>query len=382
MGASMPLNRGPTPDSEEEDSNAGVLMYQPTPRGKKVSKLLDAPQPSPQVPRSPLITSKRSKPAARSTEIDLTGDSDSDEAVVPTPARTPKKKIVRGTPSNSPTTLKSRPKPTRVPAQPKAALPKTTTLSPAERESLPLKLIRELDRAIFRKSWNGLKCLDGEGEYSGPGLPDGLEVRWSNRLRNTAGRATWKKVTLDGKVRHETFIELATKVTDTEDKLRHTLAHELCHVAAWTLSSEIKPSHGPAFKLWSARVMKKREDITITTTHTYEITFKYRWQCQKEPCGKIFSRHSNSIDITTHGCPCGGRLLAIDADGNAKVPRTPKKSEYQEFLHTHSPALRAENPGISQSEVVKVLAARWREKKERAEREEKELEEAMGGLVL
>lgn len=39
-------------------------------------------------------------------------------------------------------------------------------------------------------------------------------------------------------------IDLATKVTDTEEKLRHTLAHELCHIAAWVLSGEIKPPHG------------------------------------------------------------------------------------------------------------------------------------------
>lgn len=43
---------------------------------------------------------------------------------------------------------------------------------------------------------------------------------------------------------HVTSIDLATKVTDTEEKLRHTLSHELCHIAAWVLSHEIKPPHG------------------------------------------------------------------------------------------------------------------------------------------
>lgn len=52
-------------------------------------------------------------------------------------------------------------------------------------------------------------------------------------------------------LRHECTIELATKVTDTVEKLRNTLAHELCHIAAWVLSGEIKPPHGNAFKLWS-----------------------------------------------------------------------------------------------------------------------------------
>lgn len=100
---------------------------------------------------------------------------------------------------------------------------------------------------------------------------------WNKRLLNTAGRASWKKcvrfpllevvfndahvfslffggangrITQGGKVTHQTAIDLAVKVTDTEDKLRQTLAHELCHIAAWVLSGEIKPSHGRAFKLW------------------------------------------------------------------------------------------------------------------------------------
>mgnify|MGYP001592231461 CR=1 FL=1 len=111
--------------------------------------------------------------------------------------------------------------------------------------------------------------LDDLGE-GGRGLPDGIEVRWNSRLLNTAGRAIWKRCAhvlfalysnldsdvLFGRVKnggvttHETAIELATKVTDTPEKLRHTLAHELCHVAAWVLSGETKPSHGYAFKLW------------------------------------------------------------------------------------------------------------------------------------
>lgn len=51
-------------------------------------------------------------------------------------------------------------------------------------------------------------------------------------------------------VRHECTIELSSKVIDTELKLRNTLAHELCHIAAWILSGEIRPPHGGAFKLW------------------------------------------------------------------------------------------------------------------------------------
>lgn len=50
--------------------------------------------------------------------------------------------------------------------------------------------------------------------------------------------------------KHHALVELSTHVTDTADKLKHTLAHELCHLAAWALSGEMKPPHGVAFKLW------------------------------------------------------------------------------------------------------------------------------------
>lgn len=52
---------------------------------------------------------------------------------------------------------------------------------------------------------------------------------------------------------HHATVELSTKVTDTASKLRHTLAHELCHLAAWAIDGEMKPPHGAAFKRWCVR---------------------------------------------------------------------------------------------------------------------------------
>jgi hypothetical protein len=30
-----------------------------------------------------------------------------------------------------------------------------------------------------------------------------------------------------------------------------------------------------------------RPDIEVTTTHSYEIAYKYRWQCTRATCGKM-----------------------------------------------------------------------------------------------
>jgi hypothetical protein len=33
--------------------------------------------------------------------------------------------------------------------------------------------------------------------------------------------------------------------------------------------------------------MLVRPDIEVTTTHSYEIVYKYRWQCTRATCGKM-----------------------------------------------------------------------------------------------
>ena len=38
---------------------------------------------------------------------------------------------------------------------------------------------------------------------------------------------------------------------DCPERLRSTLAHEMCHVAAWSLDKQYNPHHGPAFWRWA-----------------------------------------------------------------------------------------------------------------------------------
>ncbi|KAK4056309.1 hypothetical protein OIO90_002753 [Microbotryomycetes sp. JL221] len=385
--------RGAEFEADEDFINDGVLTYEPTPRARRPIKYV-SPLPVSLV-STPTTIQRRTKNSSRRqfVEIDLTLSSDDDEEYEHTDSESliPSRTTMEQSPPpvdlarpllpefiNAPTPSRSKKQHTA-----SSSKVKPQTLTAAQRETLPLELIKSLDRAVFRKSWSGLKCLDSPEEFTGPGLPEGLSVNWNTRLRNTAGRASWKTVkNSDGTKKHVTSVELATKVTDTADKLKHTLSHELCHVAAWVLSGEVKPPHGDAFKLWGKRIMSVRPDISITTTHSYEITYKYRWQCVDAKCGKIFSRHSRSVDTTTHGCPCGSKLVEIDASGKAKAPRaittertqigtpTKKLSEWQEFLATESPIVRQETPGIKSEDVFKVVAERWRAVKEAREANE------------
>lgn len=130
-----------------------------------------------------------------------------------------------------------------------------------------------------------------------------LSVRRSKKTATVRGESVTTTT-------HHATVELSTKVTDTASKLRHTLAHELCHLAAWAIDGEMKPPHGAAFKRWcvggaffvgeapltglveplsrrAKRVMIVRPDIEVTTTHAYEIVYKYRWKCVSAVCGKM-----------------------------------------------------------------------------------------------
>ncbi|TNY19131.1 SprT-like family-domain-containing protein [Rhodotorula diobovata] len=371
----------------------GVFIYEPTPKKRPVNFTLSRTTAFSPLPSSlPSPNSGSGSPFERdgktdkskggrgssnlTTEIDLTGSSSEDELPPPPKSRSFPSTPSQRMPARAPR-LPAPPRPTPRARPTPASVSKSRNLTPAQRASLPLSLIRELDRSVFRCTWNGLRRTS---ETGGKGLPDGIEVAWNKRLRNTAGRASWKstRTSLPGSAgsppvrtqKHHALVELSTHVTDTADKLKHTLAHELCHLAAWALSGEMKPPHGVAFKLWANRVMVMRPDIEVTTTHSYEIAYRYRWQCVSATCGKIFGRHSNSVNPATHGCPCGARLVALDKDGVAKpapapgadgAPETPrKKSKWQEFMQVESPRVRADHPGLPQSEVLKLVAERWR----------------------
>jgi len=60
------------------------------------------------------------------------------------------------------------------------------------------------------------------------------------------------------------------QVLDSEERLRSTLCHELCHAAAWLLDHTAKPPHGPIFKKWAARAMEKYPGLSVTTCHQYK----------------------------------------------------------------------------------------------------------------
>lgn len=103
----------------------------------------------------------------------------------------------------------------------------------------------------------------------------------------------------------------------------------MCHVAAWLMKGVSKPPHGPEFKYYAAQVMEVFPKLNITTCHSYDINYKYQYQCQTEWCGHIYGRHSKSINTSKQRCGlCMGSLQLMPqlrADGTPRKQRNVNK---------------------------------------------------------
>ncbi|KAG7090719.1 hypothetical protein E1B28_009811 [Marasmius oreades] len=158
------------------------------------------------------------------------------------------------------------------------------------------------------------------------GLPKQTQLIWNKKLCTTAGKAKWNK-NRNGVGFSQ--IELAPKILDCEERIRKTLAHEMCHLACWIIDGNMKENHGPLFKTWASRVTKARPDITVSTTHDYEINHPYRWKCAD--CDLIYGRFSKSIKSDESRCgKCGrqddpkrGILTPLHKERPKKAPEMP-----------------------------------------------------------
>lgn len=225
--------------------------------------------------------------------------------------------------------------------------PSKTALKKAEaarkREARERK--REFDNRKTDLAHEFLRALD-DGVTDGAvhrmaASAGGVKITWSKTLRTTAGRARYRHerrrsantgATTD---LHHASIELAEKIIDSEERLYNTLAHEFCHLANFMVSRVTSPPHGESFKAWGRRCdgfvrdhpVYAPFDVHVTTTHRYQIDWKYVWACVD--CGQTYGRQSNSIDPARVRCSvCMGVLQRIKPKPRATSasPRTKQVS--------------------------------------------------------
>lgn len=211
---------------------------------------------------------------------------------------------------------------------------------------------------------------------------------WSKTLNSTAGRANWRRETTktrhqDGtttqKHKHFASIELAEKVIDDEDRLLNVIAHEFCHLANFMVSGIKDQPHGRQFKEWGRKCTAAfaHRGVKVTTKHSFEIEYKYIWQCSNEECGVEFKRHSKSVDPKRHTCgTCRSKLVQIKP-----VPR--KNGDggnahgYAAYVKDNFAVVKKSLAGASHKEVLEAVA-----KKYRAEKASKVSPPADGGLDM
>lgn len=271
----------------------------------------------------------------------------------------------------------------------------------ASKNTIALAFLSELDQKVTNSEVSRMSESTG-----------GVKIIWSTKLNTTAGRAHWKREGLCRKptphnpnpvpiYNHHCSIELATKVIKDTHQLINVLAHEFCHLTTFMISKELKNPHGAEFKSWGRKVERAMvgRDIVVTTKHSYEIQWKYVWQCQG--CRRDVGRHSKSIDTKRMRCGnCKGELVQIkpvprggvklrpstlfpdavprdgdsaffdgvmrESSGNAskKEPTKPKQiTEYQLFVKENMARIKADNPGSPMKEVMGLVGAKYREHK-------------------
>jgi predicted SprT family Zn-dependent metalloprotease len=224
------------------------------------------------------------------------------------------------------------------------------------------KFLRELDESVTDGKVSEMAALTG-----------GIKIIWSKKLNTTAGRANWKRETMRSTIRsvdgipgtkityrHYASIELAEKVIDDEERLLNVIAHEFCHLANFMVSGIRNNPHGKEFKTWAAKCSQQFGDrgIHVTTKHSYDIDYKYIWECTN--CSTEFKRHSKSIDPLKHQCgSCKSKLVQTKP-----VPRANAVvNEYQLFVKENMRKVKEQNPGSPQKQIMTIVGRMYQEHK-------------------
>lgn len=222
----------------------------------------------------------------------------------------------------------------------------------------------------------------------------GIRIEWSKTLLKTAGLAEYRRATQDltnkdGEVlsvgTYFGKITLADKIiTDTckaeylnldpkdsgidicPDRLHNTIVHEFCHLANFILSG-VSKGHGASFKAWGrkASIAFSHLKVEVKTFHSYEIEYKYGWECVS--CKQMYYRHSQSIDVSKNACgECKGKLVQIKPDVKAII-----EGSYEEFVKKRFAQMKglkgADGKAMRLIEKMKIIGAEWKQTKAKKE---------------
>ncbi|XP_065188618.1 uncharacterized protein LOC135819353 [Sycon ciliatum] len=183
-------------------------------------------------------------------------------------------------------------------------------------------------------------------------LPADMRITWNNRMRTTSGFCYTKRSSAG---EFTAWIELADKVCDSEERLRDTLLHEMCHAAVW-LIDRIRGGHGPAFKAWARIALRAHPNIpAVSRCHNYSIATKYSYKCTG--CGFVIGRHSKSINTEKQVCPYCLSTLELQSGASGKQASGFALFVKENFKSVKSSMLQ----GSSHGDIMAELGVRYRQ---------------------
>lgn len=339
-----------TTETTSDDDHLAILSYSPPPPSSRRPKPLTELISLPTTPLPPASKRERNRSPFRESDVAFWDEQKNASWT---------ERQFRATPNKS---LGQK----AVPLSALTETPKKTSLEIAQNRAKRLFINEREDLATgFLATFIADICPELSNVLSDP-----IEIKWSKTLASTAGRASYSKT------RREAKIELSTKVIDCETRLRSTLAHEMCHILVWCIDAQFSRPHGKEFKKFGALVEKKLQ-IKVETTHDYEISYKYQWQCINAACTKTYSRHSKSIDPKKSVCSlCHSRLeqilpkprrsatpakQALIASGDVSPSKNAGLQMYQVFLKENIGRIKEANPGMKYAEIIKLVAGEYAE---------------------
>jgi predicted SprT family Zn-dependent metalloprotease len=429
------------PTSSESNAPLAVLTYSPTPtkqRSPYKAPPLSRPATPPLAPPSPskLVSPSKKKPAIpKATDLDgrpsldafwnpaaVNEWTDRHSPVKSKPVVSPKKqkwredivKMMEGVALED-SSDEGYESPTTSPRKPVSRNPiKKKSPNPGVEAAPNVKQLREQRKAFAERKHAIAEAflIELDSTISGGRIMQlskptgGIKLVWSKTLKTTAGRANWRREQIrirtgalpsdtKAEIRHHCSIELAEKVIDDEERLYNVLAHEFCHLTTFMISEVRNNPHGADFKAWGRKATNafQSKGVEVTTKHSYQIEYKYVWECVA--CGYEFKRHSKSIDTARHSCGrCKGKLAQTKptprgVGAGAVVGKDGKreKSEYQVFVKANfgrvKKELEREGRDAQMGKVMEAVAKEYREMKEKkGVKEVIDLEEALEGMKI
>uniref|UniRef100_S4RD99 SprT-like domain-containing protein n=1 Tax=Petromyzon marinus TaxID=7757 RepID=S4RD99_PETMA len=189
-------------------------------------------------------------------------------------------------------------------------------------------------------------------------LPNNMELLWNNKMRKTAGYCVMGKGPGPA-CQPYARIELSVKVCDNPERLRDTLVHEMCHAATWLINGQ-RDGHGRLWQLYARTATLVHPELpTVSRCHTYNITFKYRYECTR--CKNSIGRHSKSLDTERFVCAlCQGRFVLLPPEGRDGTPVTSRAlTPFTRFVKEQYGTTRSARPDSSHADIMRILGEQF-----------------------